>query len=420
MKGVVFFPKVRRLIAPTALIAVLAVFVGASSVQAGSGGVTAVSCGQTLKASVRLADDLVDCPGNGLIIGAANITVDLNGHTIDGAGSKKPGSGISNGNCSEGAAPVCTGFGNVTVENGTITDFYFAGVNAVGSRSLVVRKLTVRKIGGGCTQGDLCAGIFLLQSTGTTITASEVSNQVQAFQVNGIDVHASPSTRVEGSRVDRNAGNGIVVFESPRSRFVGNQLDENRQVGLHVNNSSDSTQVIGNDARGNRSFGIAVGAIRNGLIVRNSVSGNGEVGLLLFDLSDSVARGNRASGNANGIVLYGGQAGVAAFGGRHGSRRNQLVGNSAIKNTRAGIVVRGDGGKEVADDNVLSGNVASRNGRAGGIVIEGSSTRNKLRANRANANAGHGIVAVRGTIDAGSNRARGNRVPPQCVGVACS
>jgi parallel beta-helix repeat protein len=155
-------------------------------------------------------------------------------------------------------------------------------------------------------------------------------------------------------------------------------------------------------------------------VLDNRVSQNGEVGLLLFDLSDSVARGNRASGNANGIVLYGGQAGVAAFGGRHGSKRNQLVGNSPIKNTRAGILVRGDGGEEVSDDNVLAANVASRNGRAGGIVVEGSATGNKLRANRANANAGHGIVAVRGTIDGGGNRARGNRATPQCVGVACS
>src|SRR3954453_19115412 len=45
-----------------------------------------VSCGQTLTQSVKLANDLSNCPNNGLLIGADNITLDLNGHTIDGDG----------------------------------------------------------------------------------------------------------------------------------------------------------------------------------------------------------------------------------------------------------------------------------------------------------------------------------------------
>ena len=38
-----------------------------------------VTCGQTLTRSVRLANDLRNCPGDGLVIGARGITVDLNG-----------------------------------------------------------------------------------------------------------------------------------------------------------------------------------------------------------------------------------------------------------------------------------------------------------------------------------------------------
>jgi hypothetical protein len=45
-----------------------------------------VSCGQTITENTRLANDLIDCPGNGLVIGADDITLDLNGHTIDGDG----------------------------------------------------------------------------------------------------------------------------------------------------------------------------------------------------------------------------------------------------------------------------------------------------------------------------------------------
>ena len=406
MKGVIFTPEVGRLVAPISVFVAFVSLAPAGSAQARAGSETEVSCGQTLKASVRLANDLVDCPGTGLIIGADNITVDLNGHTIDGT-DKKEGISIQKR-------------ANVTILNGTITDFYAAGVNVFGARGLVLRKLTVRKIGAGCKQGDQCAGVFLTQSTGTRFADGTISNPVQAFQVNGIDVYVSPGTKVERSHLERNAGVGISVFQSPRSSFTGNFLDGNKKEGLQVNASSDSTLIMGNRARGNRTAGIAVGASSNLRVVGNSASGNAEVGLLLFDLTRGLVRGNRASGNASGIVLYGGQAGVAQFGGKHGAMNNQLIANTAIKNARVGILVRGDGGKEVANGNLFSSNVANDNGRDGGILLQGSATGNKLRGNTANGNKGRGITAIRGTTDAGGNRARGNKRSPQCVGVRCS
>jgi len=45
---------------------------------------TVVTCGQTLTSSTRLANTLVGCSGDGLVIGADNITVDLAGHSISG------------------------------------------------------------------------------------------------------------------------------------------------------------------------------------------------------------------------------------------------------------------------------------------------------------------------------------------------
>src|SRR5439155_18781018 len=115
----------------------------------------------------------------------------------------------------------------------------------------------------------------------------------------------------------------------------------NKGDGIQVNSSSDSTWIAGNEARGNRNAGIAVGASRKAHVLGNEVSGNGDVGLLLFDLDDSAARGNRARGNGTGIVLYAGQAGVEQFGGKHGARPDQLVANIASGNVRAGMRVRG-------------------------------------------------------------------------------
>jgi parallel beta-helix repeat protein len=377
-----------------------------------------VSCGQTLTKSTTLANDLTDCPGNGLKIGAANITVDLNGHIIDGTNNAKGSAGIVNGDCGKDGQN-CKGYANVTIQNGTITDFYSSGVGLFGAGGNVVRKLTIRDIGGGNKQGDICAGIFILRSTGSTITGNVVSSRLQAFQVNGMDVYESPNTRIQGNRFERNAGDGMAFFGSPGNRVIRNQLASNRRNGVHVNNGSDSVLVSGNRARGNRAAGIAVGAIRNARVVRNSASGNGEAGLLLFDLRDSLIRGNRATGNWDGIDLYAGQGGVAQYGGEHGSASNQVLANTVMKNKHAGLRVSGDGGKDVSGDNLIAGNIATGNGRAGGILVEGSAKANRLRGNTANGNAGHGIDAARGAIDGGGNRAHGNRRTPQCVGVSC-
>lgn len=45
---------------------------------------TDVHCGLTITSDVRLSNDLVGCSGNGIVIGADNVTLDLNGHIIDG------------------------------------------------------------------------------------------------------------------------------------------------------------------------------------------------------------------------------------------------------------------------------------------------------------------------------------------------
>jgi parallel beta-helix repeat protein len=395
------------------LFAVAAVALGAvfSAAQTAAGPARGtVSCGQTVTASTTLTSDLVDCGGSGLVVGADNVTIDLNGHTIDGTNARKPGTG----------AIVTKGpHTNVTISNGTVKDFYFNGV-ALSGRGNVVRKVTMRNIGSGCRQGDQCAALTLANCRGCTLADSDISTAVRAFQVNGIDAFGSPGTSVERNRVHGTAGEGIAMFQSPRSHIVGNEFERNRGDGIQVNNSSDSTLVTSNDARGNRSAGIAVGASRKARVTGNQMSGNGEVGLLLFDLHQSMASGNRAGQNGTGIVLYAGQAGIAQYAGKHGTSGNQLVANNASNNDRAGIRVRGDGGKDRADSNLLSRNVANANGSDGGIVVEGSATGNRLRGNTADANAGHGITAVRATIDGGGNHARKNRRAPQCVGVRCA
>ena len=53
-----------------------------------------LACGDTITVDTRLEADLINCPGDGLVIGADDVTLDLNGHLIDGDGVRGgPGRG---------------------------------------------------------------------------------------------------------------------------------------------------------------------------------------------------------------------------------------------------------------------------------------------------------------------------------------
>jgi hypothetical protein len=66
-----------------ALPALLALFLAAAAL-GDRPAFAGVACGAVLTSDTVLERDLTDCPGDGLVIGAAGITVDLNGHTVDG------------------------------------------------------------------------------------------------------------------------------------------------------------------------------------------------------------------------------------------------------------------------------------------------------------------------------------------------
>jgi parallel beta-helix repeat protein len=384
-----------------------------------------VTCGQTLTSSARLANSLVGCSGNGLVIGADNITVDLAGHSISGV----------NAAGSEGIAD--DGHGGVRIKNGTITNFFLNGVGLRGAQHSAVSNVTIRKIGAGGGENDVSAGVLVKNSPNTTVTASTVTNEVSAFQSDGVDVLSSAGTTVSGSRLANNAWDGMVVLDSPGTRVIGNALDGNQNQGVEVNFGSDGTLLAGNHARNNVSNGLVVGAISGAGIEGNTLTGNGESGLFMFDLHNSRVSANRAGGNAVGIDLEGGQ---------NGSTGNRIASNDTSHNVHVGLVVAGgandnvvvgnmsnanqgapgDGGGIVviaATGNTVRGNVANRNLDVGIGVFEdqpGDSTGNVLTANVANSNRNHGISAADGTIDGGHNVAHGNTPLPNCLGVSCT
>src|ERR671937_1865087 len=69
------------------LVAIVALAAASVMVFEGSAAsAAAVHCGDTITTDTTLHKDLVNCPNNGIVIGADNVTLDLNGHRIDGNG----------------------------------------------------------------------------------------------------------------------------------------------------------------------------------------------------------------------------------------------------------------------------------------------------------------------------------------------
>jgi|tagenome__1003787_1003787.scaffolds.fasta_scaffold20906990_2 parallel beta-helix repeat protein len=382
-----------------------------------------LACGQTIVTSTRLDRDLTGCGATGLVIGADGVTLDLHGHAIRGT------------NAAGSVGIVVDGHAGVTIRGGTVSDFFDAGVSLHASPHGAVHRMRIVRIGEGGAEPQASAGVRVDGSPGTRVTRSLLSNDVKAFQSDGVDVLSSPGTLIRGNRIVRNSWNGIVILFSPHARAAANILDGNGNNGLEANGASDGVAVTGNLVRGNTQFGLVVGSLQGARVNGNRLSGNTTAGLFFFDLIDSVVVANRAERNGVGIQLEGGQ---------FGSHGNTLLRNTANRNGDTGILVEGgadanrivgneasrnrgsDGGGivvAVAQRNVVRRNVTNRNVASGIRVIEdtpGDASDNVLARNRSDRNGGHGIDAVDGTLDGGGNRAARNATPPDCVGVTCA
>ena len=90
---------------------------------------TTAYCGMVVTQSIELRNDLNDCLWDGLVVGADGITIDLNGHTVDGKGIA---AGIRN-----------DGYDNVSVKNGTVIEFDHGVMLNPGTERNIIESLVL-------------------------------------------------------------------------------------------------------------------------------------------------------------------------------------------------------------------------------------------------------------------------------------
>ncbi|MDQ3645286.1 MAG: right-handed parallel beta-helix repeat-containing protein [Actinomycetota bacterium] len=401
---------------------------------AGTAAASHVVCGQTITEDTTLDSDL-NCSGAGLIIGADNVTLDLNGHTVSGdpqarALSHEEAAGIL-------FAPRVSGS---TVRNGTVENFD-AGVVVRGGSGNAIRDLTVRDNinyrvvtgvdadpapGNSCDYGD---GIALFNADNNVIENNQV---IHNGPLSGISlVEDSDSNLISRNVVADND----VVNRTPDGRNTvcgtGSEGEQGpmrrgrtvQDIGIRIEGpGADDNRVERNEVTGNGLAGIAIHgyvctppegfpggpADNNGgnLIFKNNVSGTGQ------DTSDMDAV-------ADGIaILQQGPAEVVCV-----AHSNTIKNNVSSDNERHGIFM---GGRGSHDNNVINNRV---NDNAGdGLHVTGPFTRestgrtfpgainNNLLANKGSGN--DGFDGFDGNPDCDNNQWRGSKfvtVNQECV-----
>lgn len=313
-----------------------------------------IECGDTITADTILDRDLTGCPSNGIVIGADNITLDLNGHTISGDGELVR-------RCPR-RQPCDMGVFNdrhdgVTIRNGSLRGFAL-GVLVGGVRGNRLVELSSSR--------NQFFGYVIADSSRTAIRRSSGND------------NPAPD------------GDGLGVFGSHDLRIVRNSFRRNGQLGMHIEDSP-ANLVERNVVADNGDFGILLEADRNQLR-RNRFARDGVAAIQVGPGgSRNVIAGNRIRGSGEGIGIEKGRGNVVArnvvVGVRHDGIRLGMW-NPPIASTRTVVrrnLVIGSGrdGFRVAPldrSALLAGNVARRSGDDG-FDIDSPSAR--LMRNRA-------------------------------------
>lgn len=302
-----------------------------------------VACGATLTTDTTLDEDLT-CSGTGLVIGAAGITLDLNGFTLSGDSSAPASYGVDN----------TGGFDDVTIKDGAIVGFE-QGIRGVGVSGLTIKDLTLT----GQTSSH---AIDILDSEDVEIKDTTISLATpfgpEAIRLESVDGVEVKNVHVDGGFIGVNFAcgscdgseaptNGVVKESSFANNFIGvliaNSTDANLEeneisgavlwgirigfsgavtvTGTEISESDLHDNLVGifvavpgvptvgmkiteNSVHDNTFDGMALLNLHDSEISENVVEDNGGHGIALFDSTDNEVAENTALGNGSvGTIL---------------------------------------------------------------------------------------------------------------------
>lgn len=240
---------------------------------------TTISCGDTLTSDTILAGDLLGCTSNGISIGADNMTLDCDGHTIGGSGV---GSGITS-----------VGRRGITIRDCVVKNFV-AGTDLdfttesrlVGNTAenngdgFVLRDSSNNTLESNNATGSSSAGFILLSSNFNVLTNNNAQNNDDGFVLgpesfnnvlswnvaqdnseDGFGLFSSSENTLRDNKALRNSFAGFVLssldtLQSSKNILTSNRMENNGR-GIEIRDSSDNLIY-------NNLFNNTVNAVDNG------------------------------------------------------------------------------------------------------------------------------------------------------------
>lgn len=228
------------------------------------------ACGDTVTESCTFNCDLSCKNGHGLIIGADNVTINGNGHTLDG---------VLAGACDdwvERSGIYSKGYDNVTIKNIEIKNFC-NGIYLEGDLKEVIQRNVIEICDihhngndkGGDTQTH---GIKMRYVYNSTISSNKVHHNLGKGDScenggNGIFLYTGDYNLIANNTVYGNTKAGILTKMQPKYNNISyNTVTENGQGGIVLRCKLSSLFVIENNiASNNKGVGIYVGGAGNTL-----------------------------------------------------------------------------------------------------------------------------------------------------------
>jgi len=226
-----------------------------------------IACNDTISSSTNLTENLADCPGTGLTIGAENITLDCAGHSITGDGS--PGDGINN-----------AGYDNVTVKNCIISGF-----NNVSS-------------------SNYNAGIHYYNEANN----GSIINNTANSNLEGIFLNSSSGNNITDNIANDNVYQGILLIGS-NNNTITNNIAINSTTGIYLGSTSGCSYntITYNNISNSSQNGISLDTDSNDNIIENNkVSYSSNAGIGLWSSSSNNIRLNQIYNNTNYDAFQGG------------------------------------------------------------------------------------------------------------------
>jgi len=178
--------------------------------------ITNPACGEVVQGSVNLTANL-NCTGDGLIVGADNTVINLNGYTLTGPGQQSSKVGI-----------VVPNNDNIMISGPGVIKGFQAGILATGSNNVQIKSII------------LTGNEIAVFTTGSTNT--QVQENIIKYNNLGVASHSSKGASLMSNLITGNELAGVTLVNTHKAIIAANNI-EGGQNGLFLDAQSSENTI---------------------------------------------------------------------------------------------------------------------------------------------------------------------------------